>query len=80
MGAFYSKEYRNVFKECGYSDIEIQSKLDHAWNSIFYGDSETTIYYKVENEEAYIYDTGSEDVRSEGMSYGMMMCVQINNQ
>ena len=29
---------------------------------------------------AYIRDVGNNDVRSEGMSYGMMICVQLNKQ
>ena len=29
---------------------------------------------------AYILDTGNNDVRSEGMSYGMMLCVQLDKQ
>lgn len=80
MGAYYSKKYRNVFNECGYTNKEIKVKLDKAWNSLFYGNSETKIYYEVGKDEAYIYDTGSEDVRSEGMSYGMMMCVQMGKE
>lgn len=80
MGAFQAKTYRNVFKEFGYSDEQIQEKLNNAWEDLFYGDSETRIYYTVSEDEAYIYDVGSEDVRSEGMSYGMMMCVQMNKQ
>jgi oligosaccharide reducing-end xylanase len=27
-GAFYTGEYRNIFKELGYSEDEIQKKLD----------------------------------------------------
>lgn len=80
MGAYYSKKYRNVFNECGYTNNEIKVKLDKAWNTLFYGNSETKIYYEVGKDEAYIYDTGSEDVRSEGMSYGMMMCVQMGKE
>lgn len=29
---------------------------------------------------AYIEDTGNHDVRTEGMSYGMMACVQMNRR
>ena len=29
---------------------------------------------------AYLYDTGNQDVRTEGMSYGMMICVQLDKQ
>ncbi len=29
---------------------------------------------------AYIYTADTDDVRSEGMSYGMMICVQMDKQ
>ena len=29
---------------------------------------------------AYIEDTGNHDARTEGMSYGMMMCVQMDRK
>ena len=28
----------------------------------------------------YMEDTGNHDVRTEGMSYGMMVCVQMNRK
>ncbi len=80
MRAFHTNEYRNILQECGYTELQINDKIEEAWNSLFYGDSETRIYYEVGEDEAYIYDVGSEDVRSEGMSYGMMMCVQMDKQ
>lgn len=80
MRAFHTNEYRNVLKEFGYSELKIRDKIEEAWNCLFYGDSETRIYYTFGEDEAYIFDVGSGDVRSEGMSYGMMMCVQLNKQ
>lgn len=80
MKAFYTKEYRNILKENGYTETQINDKLQEAWNSLFYGDTDTRIYYEFGQDEAYILDAGNEDVRSEGMSYGMMMCVQMNKQ
>lgn len=80
QGAYYTKEYRNVFKECGYSEAEINVKLQRAWDALFYGGESTKIYYEVGEDEAYILDTGNQDVRSEGMSYGMMMCVQMDKK
>ncbi|HWT76816.1 MAG TPA: glycosyl hydrolase family 8 [Mobilitalea sp.] len=80
VGAYDTKEYRNVFQEYGYTDSQIQYKLDTAWNTLFYGNSTEKIYYEADNDEAYILDTGNLDVRSEGMSYGMMMCVQMDKQ
>ncbi|MBH1941968.1 xylanase [Mobilitalea sibirica] len=79
-GAYETKEYRNVFLECGYSEEQINTKLNNAWDSIFYGGESTRIYYEVGENEAYILDTGNLDVRSEGMSYGMMICVQMNKK
>jgi oligosaccharide reducing-end xylanase len=81
-GAFRSGEYQNLFKEyLGKSDEEIQSKLDDAWNQLFYGnDDSERVYYPVGEDMAYIMDIGNGDVRSEGMSYGMMFAVQLDKQ
>ena len=38
------------------------------------------IYHETGEDMAYIEDTGNHDVRTEGMSYGMMMCVQMNKK
>ena len=80
QGAFETKAYRNVFRECGYSDNAIQAKIDEAWNALFFGDDNTRIYFDSGPDEAYVMDVGHGDVRSEGMSYGMMMCVQLNKK
>jgi oligosaccharide reducing-end xylanase len=81
-GAFYSGQYRNLFSEyLGKSDAEVNAKLDAAWNQLFYGDdSSERVYYPVGSDMAYILDTGNDDVRSEGMSYGMMIAVQLNKK
>ncbi|SKA74199.1 oligosaccharide reducing-end xylanase [Clostridium sp. USBA 49] len=79
-GAFYTKEYRNVFKELGYSQKEIDKKVEDTFNEMFYGDEHTRIYHPVGEDMGYIVDTGNIDVRTEGMSYGMMMCVQMNKK
>lgn len=81
QGAYYSGVYRNMLKEAGYSDSQISQKLNSLWNQMFYGDaSNQAVYYPVGTDEAYILDTGNDDVRSEGMSYGMMICVQMDKQ
>lgn len=79
-GAFYTKKYRNVFRELGYSEEEINKKVINAFNEIFYGDEDTRIYYPCSDDMGYIVDTGNLDVRTEGMSYGMMMCVQMDKK
>lgn len=79
-GAYETGIYRNVFAECGYAEADIQAKIDEAWQALFYGDDNTRIYFESGDDEAYIMDIGNNDVRSEGMSYGMMMCVQLDKK
>ncbi|MCX6032210.1 MAG: glycosyl hydrolase family 8 [Chloroflexi bacterium] len=82
VGAFTSGRYRNLFKELlNESDAEIQAKLDAAWQQLFYGNDDTQrVYYPVGADMAYIEDIGNGDVRTEGMSYGMMIAVQLAKQ
>jgi oligosaccharide reducing-end xylanase len=80
VGAIASGVYHNLFRERGKSDAEIQAKLDAAWQQLFYGDDDAQrVYYPV-GDMAYIMDIGNGDVRSEGMSYGMMIAVQLDKQ
>jgi oligosaccharide reducing-end xylanase len=80
-GAFYTNEYPNVLSEIGLTDAEIQARIDEVWQSLFYGDDDTErVYYPVGDDMAYILDVNNQDVRSEGMSYGMMMAVQLDHQ
>jgi len=90
VGAFTSGRYRNLFREMlNKDDAEIQARLDAAWEQLFYGDDQTQrVYYPViapdgapnGGDMAYILDVGNGDVRTEGMSYGMMIAVQMNKQ
>ncbi|MDR1699787.1 MAG: xylanase, partial [Lachnoclostridium sp.] len=75
-GAFYTKEYRNVFAEYGYSEQEIEKKIKDSFQTCFFKDGEK--FYFEEDGFGYFEDTGNLDVRTEGMSYAMMMCVQMN--
>jgi len=80
--AFETGVYPNLFKDyLGKSDEEIQEKIESAFNQLFYGDDATErVYYPVGSDMAYISDIANEDVRSEGMSYGMMISVQLNKK
>ncbi len=82
IGAFESGRYRNLFGDLlGKSDAEIQQKIDQAWQQLFYGDDDTQrVYYPVGRDMAYIKDIADDDVRTEGMSYGMMLAVQLDKQ
>ena len=77
-GAFYTGQYRNLFKEYGFNESEIEQRLEDAYQTIFYGPEGERFYHEVGEDMAYFEDTGNYDARTEGMSYGMMMCVQRN--
>jgi endo-1,4-beta-D-glucanase Y len=74
--------YRNLFQEyLGKSDADVQAKVDAAWQQLFYGkDDSQRVYYPVGDDMAYIEDIGNADVRTEGMSYGMMIAVQLDKK
>lgn len=79
-GAYQTGKYRNVFKECGYWEAEIQDRVEQTFATIFYGNEEERFYHEVGEDMAYLEDTGNHDVRTEGMSYGMMVCVQLDKK
>ncbi len=81
-GAYHSNIYPNLFIELlGKSPLEIQTKLDNAWNQLFYGDNNNQrVYYPVDTDMAYIKDVLHNNVCSEGMSYGMMTAAQLNKK
>jgi endo-1,4-beta-D-glucanase Y len=83
-GAFYSGNYRNLVSEYGIS-ANVPSRLNDTWNQFFNStDNNKRLYYSAGRNNngpmGYILDTGNNDVRSEGMSYGMMIAVQMNKQ
>ncbi|ORX53276.1 Six-hairpin glycosidase [Piromyces finnis] len=79
-GAYYTGDYTSPFKTyLGKTDEEIQKKLDELWNHYFKGDNNSKVFYDQGNE-GYILDVNNNDVRSEGMSYGMMIAVQTDHQ
>lgn len=73
-----NKTYRNMFAEIGISQEEIDRKLEEIVQTFFYGSEEERIYHPVGEDMGYLMDTGNNDARTEGMSYGMMMCVQLD--
>jgi oligosaccharide reducing-end xylanase len=80
-GAYQTGVYPNLFKEAGYSQDQIDAKVNDAWNKFFHGDATNqTIYYERPNGQAYIKDIGDNDVRTEGIGYGMMIAVQLNHK
>lgn len=80
-GAYNTGVYRNLFKEyLNKTDAEINTKVEAAFQQIFHGSSNQQLYYPVGTDMAYILDVANNDVRSEGMSYGLMICVQLDKK
>ena len=79
-GAYQTGIYRNVLKECGYDETAIGERLEQTFETIFYGTEAERFYHEAGGDMAYLEDTGNHDVRTEGMSYGMMVCVQLDKK
>ena len=77
-GAFETRQYRNVFAEMGYTQEEIDKRVQTVFNGIF--SPKNKVYVEPDDSTAYICDIVHNDVRSEGMSYGMMIAVQFNRK
>lgn len=72
--------YRNLFAELGRSQADIDAKLADAYRRVFHGGEDERVMFDAGSNErgplAYIWDVGNDDVRSEGMSYGMIIAVE----
>ena len=82
VGAAVSGVYRNMFAEAGYAQADIDAKIAAAYSQLYLsGDAATQrIAFAVPGNASYVTDAKNKDVRTEGMSYGMMVQVQLNNQ
>ena len=73
--------YEDFFAAAGLAkENESREKCEQIWKTMFYGKEEERIYHPVGADMGYIEDTGNHDARTEGMSYGMMACVQLNHK
>ncbi|MGA2570716.1 MAG: glycosyl hydrolase family 8 [Terracidiphilus sp.] len=84
-GAYKTHQYRDLFAERGHSAAETRAKIEKAFQQLFHGDGqEERIYFETGANEngplAYITDWANNDARSEGMSYGMMICVELDKR
>jgi oligosaccharide reducing-end xylanase len=84
-GAAVTGVYRNLFVDMGKSADEVKQKIDAAYKQLFHGEpgQQAVMFAGKDNEfgpTAYIMDIGHNDVRSEGMSYGMMIALQLDQK
>ena len=71
---------RNIFEEIGKTPAEIEAKLDKAFTQLFEGDPKDQRICFEKGDEAYIVDIGHDDIRSEGMSYGMTIAALLKKR
>ena len=76
--AIVTGKYRNLFKEAGHHQKDIDAKVAKAYSDLF--ESPNGIYFEVEDSLAYVSDIKNRDARTEGLSYGMMVAVQLNKK
>jgi oligosaccharide reducing-end xylanase len=84
-GAFATGQYRNLFAEAGHPAGEIKNKIDSAFAQLFHGDPDTqAVYFSAGANSngplACITDIKHHDVRTEGLSYGMIIAVELNKK
>jgi oligosaccharide reducing-end xylanase len=77
-GAWETGRYRNVFLDAGYKQEEIDAKLAKAYHDLFEGPNR--VYFEVGDDMAYVTDIKNRDARTEGLSYGMMVAVQLDKK
>ena len=75
-----SRIYRNLFVELGKAPAEVDARVDALVNQLYSGGEDEKLYYESGADEAYFYTADTDDVRSEGISYGMMFSVQLGKR
>ena len=70
----------SLLEKYGYSKFDIENRVIDAWNNIFDQKNPNHFYFEAPDGMGYMEDTGNDDARTEGMSYGMMMALQMNRK
>ena len=60
-GAYETKQYRNVFAEYGYSEEEIEKRVQETFETIFHGSEEERFYHEAGEDMGFMEDTGNHD-------------------
>jgi oligosaccharide reducing-end xylanase len=84
-GAYATGKYPSLFAEAGHSQREVKAKIDAVYQQLFHGDPQTQAVAFAAGSNAngpltYLTDWANHDVRTEGMSYGMMITVQLGKK
>ncbi len=76
------KSHPDLFVQLlGKDKKDVEAKIGSAFSQLFFGDDSTQrIYYPAGDGTGYVEDIANHDVRTEGMSYGMMIAVQMDRK
>lgn len=77
---YHTGNYRNLLKEAGYSQKEIDQKINDIYSALFEKEGIQKIYFEVGDDMAYVSDVKNRDARTEGLSYGLMVAVQLDKK
>jgi oligosaccharide reducing-end xylanase len=85
VGAYATGQYPSLFVDAGHSPRDVQAKIDAAYTQLFHGNQQTesVVFPAGSNANGplmYLTDWANHDVRTEGMSYGMMITVQLKKK
>jgi oligosaccharide reducing-end xylanase len=84
-GVFATGHYRNLFVEAGHPPGEVKERVNAAFAQLFHGNpTNQAIYYESGRNSngplAYITDIKHHDVRTEGLSYGMIIAAEMDKK
>lgn len=84
-GAYDTGHYRDLFAEAGIPAAAVDARIEKTFNQLFHGNPVyERVYFGAGSNAngplAYITDWANNDARTEGMSYGMMIAVQMNKK
>jgi oligosaccharide reducing-end xylanase len=74
--------YTNFFVSLsGHTQADSDAKVAAAWSKLFTPSVSGTLYFNGPgSDESYVKDTFNNDVRTEGMGYGLVIAVQLDHQ
>lgn len=72
---------RDLFVEAGYGPNFADQLIQNAYSKLFEGDPiDERICFEASDTMSYIIDIGHDDIRSEGMAYGMFIAALTNHE
>lgn len=77
---YHTGNYRNLLKVAGFKQKDIDKKVNDIYSALFESKGIHQIYFEVGDSMAYVSDVKNRDARTEGLSYGLMVAVQLNKK